>query len=144
MAKVEMKMPEDFLLRLSKLADKTDVIIPKVLEAGGEVVLAKVKGNLSSAVGRGTKEPSRSTGELERSLGLSPAKQKRDGSGWDVKVGFAEPRSDGGSNAKIANVLEYGRHGQPPRPFLKPAKSQSKNAAIEAMKAKLESEVDGV
>lgn len=144
MAKVEMKMPDDFLLRLSKLADKTDAIIPKVLEAGGEVVLAKVKGNLSSAVGRGTKEPSRSTGELERALGLSPAKQKRDGSGWDVKVGFAEPRSDGGSNAKIANVLEYGRHGQPPRPFLKPAKSQSKNAVIEAMKAKLESEVEGV
>ena len=144
MAKVEMKMPEDFLLRLSKLADKTDAIIPKVLEAGGEVVLAKVKGNLSAAVGRGTKEPSRSTGELERSLGLSPAKQKRDGSGWDVKVGFAEPRSNGDSNAKIANVLEYGRHGQPPRPFLKPAKSQSRNAAIEAMKAKLESEVGGV
>ena len=42
MAKVEMKMPEDFLLRLSKLADKTDAIIPKVLEAGGEVVLAHI------------------------------------------------------------------------------------------------------
>jgi HK97 gp10 family phage protein len=137
-------MPEDFLLRLSKLESKTDEIIPKVLEAGGDVVLAKVKGNLSSAIGKGTKVPSRSTGELERSLGLSPAKQKRDGSGWDVKVGFAEPRSDGGSNAKIANVLEYGRHGQTPRPFLKPAKTQSKNAAIEAMKAKFESEVDGV
>lgn len=144
MAKVEIKMPEDFLLRLSKLESKTDEIIPKVLEAGGDVVLAKVKGNLSSAIGKGTKVPSRSTGELERSLGLSPAKQKRDGSGWDVKVGFAEPRSDGGSNAKIANVLEYGRHGQTPRPFLKPAKTQSKNAAIEAMKAKFESEVDGV
>ena len=144
MAKIEIKMPEDFLLRLSKLESKTDEIIPKVLEAGGEVVLAKVKGNLSSAIGKGTKEPSRSTGELESSLGLSPAKQKRDGSGWDVKVGFAEPRSDGGSNAKIANVLEYGRHGQTPRPFLKPAKTQSKNAAIEAMKAKFESEADGV
>jgi HK97 gp10 family phage protein len=143
-AKVEIKMPEEFLLRLSKLESKTDEIIPKVLEAGGEVVLAKVKGNLSSAIGKGTKEPSRSTGELESSLGLSPAKQKRDGSGWDVKVGFAEPRSDGGSNAKIANVLEYGRHGQTPRPFLKPAKTQSKNAAIEAMKAKFESEADGV
>jgi len=144
MAKVEIQMPEDFLLRLSRLAEKTDAILPKVLEAGGEVVLAKAKGNLSSAVGRATKTPSRSTGELEGSLGLSPAKQKRDGSGWDVKVGFAEPRSGGGSNAKIANVLEYGRHGQPPRPFMKPAKSQSKNAAIEAMKAKLESEAGGV
>lgn len=144
MAKVEIKIPDDFLLRLSRLENKTDEIIPKVLEAGGEVVLAKVKGNLATAVGRDMKEPSRSTGELERSLGLSPAKQKRDGSGWDVKVGFKEPRSDGGSNAKIANILEYGRHGQPPRPFLKPAKSQSKNAAIEAMKEKFESEVNGV
>jgi len=144
MAKVEIKMPEEFLLKLSKLGDQTDTIIPKVLEAGGEVVLNKVKSNLSSVVGKGTKVKSRSTGELESSLGLSPAKQKRDGSGWDVKVGFAEPRSGGGSNAKIANILEYGRHGQPPRPFLKPAKSASKNAAIGAMKAKLQEEVDSI
>ncbi len=123
---------------------KTDEIIPKVLEAGGEVVLSKVRSNLSSIVGQGTKEESRSTGELERSLGLSPAKQKRDGSGWDVKVGFAEPRSDGGNNAKIANILEYGKHGQAPKPFLKPAKSSSKSAAVSAMKAKFESEVNGL
>ncbi len=144
MAKAETKMPEEFLLKLSRLGDKTDEIIPKVLEAGGEVALAKVKGNLSSAVGRGTKEKSRATGELQRSLGLSPAKQKRDGSGWDIKVGFAEPRSDGGSNAKIANILEYGKHGQPARPFLKPARTQSRKPAIEAMKARFEQEVEGL
>jgi HK97 gp10 family phage protein len=136
-------MPEDFLLKLSRLADKTDEIIPKVLEAGGEVVLAKVKSSLAGAVGRGIKEESRSTGELEHSLGLSPAKQDRDGN-WDVKVGFAEPRSDGTSNAKIANVLEYGRHGQTPKPFLKPARTQSRAAAITAMKAKFEQEAGGV
>jgi len=144
MAKVDIKLPTDFEEQLSRLAEKTDEIIPKVLEAGGEVVLSKVRGNLSSVVGQGTKEESRSTGELERSLGLSPAKQKRDGSGWDVKVGFAEPRSDGGTNAKIANILEYGKHGQAPKPFLKPAKSSSKSAAVSAMKAKFESEVDGL
>jgi len=144
MAKVEIKLPTDLEERLSRLAEKTDEIIPKVLEAGGEVVLSKVRSNLSSIVGQGTKEESRSTGELERSLGLSPAKQKRDGSGWDVKVGFAEPRSDGGNNAKIANILEYGKHGQAPKPFLKPAKSSSKSAMVSAMKAKFESEVDGL
>ena len=48
MAKAEIKMPEDFLKRLSKLGDKTDDITEKVLNAGGEVVLAKVKSNLSS------------------------------------------------------------------------------------------------
>lgn len=144
MAKVDIKLPTDFEERLSRLAEKTDEIIPKVLEAGGEVVLSKVRSNLSSVVGQGTKEESRSTGELECSLGLSPAKQKRDGSGWDVKVGFAEPRSDGGNNAKIANILEYGKHGQAPKPFLKPAKSSSKSAAVAAMKTKFESEVDGL
>lgn len=130
-------------MKVSRLADQTDVIIPKVLEAGGEVVLSKVKSNLSSVVGSDTKEKSRSTGELERSLGLSPAKQNRDGN-WDVKIGFAEPRSDGDSNAKIANILEYGKSGQQPKPFLKPAKSQSKSACIERMKSKLQEEVDGI
>ena len=144
MARAETKMPEEFLLKLSRLGDKTDDIIPKVLEAGGAIALAKVKGNLSSAVGRGTKEKSRATGELQRSLGLSPAKQKRDGSGWDIKVGFAEPRSDGGSNAKIANILEYGKHGQPAKPFLKPARTQSRKPAIEAMKARFEQEVENI
>ena len=141
MARMEMKMPEDFLLKVSRLNEKTDEILPKVLEAGGQVVLERVKSNLSAVVGKGTKIPSRSTGELENALGLSPAKPKRDGSGWDIKVGFAEPRSDGNSNAKIANILEYGRHGQPPKPFLKPAKTQSRKACIETMKSKLDEEV---
>ena len=141
MARMEMKMPEDFLLKVSRLNEKTDEILPKVLEAGGQVVLERVKSNLSAVVGKGTKIPSRSTGELESALGLSPAKPKRDGSGWDIKVGFAEPRSDGDSNAKIANILEYGKSGQPPKPFLKPAKTQSRKACVETMKSKLDEEV---
>ena len=45
---------------------------------------------------------------------------------------------DGGSNAKIANVLEYGKHGQPAKPFLKPAKSASKAECIHVMEQTLE------
>lgn len=141
MAKVEVKMPEEFLLRLSRLGDKTDEIIPKVLEAGGEVVLARVRANLQAVIGRGTKEPSRSTGELASALGLSPAKIDRNGN-FNVKVGFVEPRSDGGSNARIANVLEYGKSGQPAKPFLKPAKSATRAPCIEAMKQAFEEEVE--
>ena len=143
MAKAEFKLPEEFLLKISRLGDKTDEILPRVLEAGGEVVLDKVRENLQAVVGRDTKEASRSTGELVSALGVSPAKIDRDGN-YNVKVGFAEPRPDGKSNAMIANILEYGKSGQPARPFLKPAKSSSKNACIEAMKAKLESEVNGI
>jgi len=140
MAKVNMHLPDDFLLKVSKLADKTDEIIPKVLEAGGEIVEAKVMSNLQAVVGSGTKEESRSTGELVSALGITSAKQDKDGN-FNIKVGFAEPRSDGKSNAMIAGVLEYGKSGQPPKPFLKPAKVQSKEACIDAMKNKLESEM---
>lgn len=141
MAKVEFQMPEDFLLRLSKLGDKTDEIIPKVLEAGGEVVADKVRASLEAVVGRDTKEPSRSTGELAAALGVSPAKIDREGN-YNVKVGFAEPRSDGRSNAMIANVLEYGKIGQPPKPFLKPAKSAARKPCVAAMKNAFEEEVE--
>ena len=140
MAKVDIKMPDDFLEKLSKLGAKTDEISERVLEAGGEVVLAKIRSNLSSVVGKDTKVESRSTGELERSLGMTKARVDRQGN-HNIKIGFAEPRSDGGSNAKIANILEYGRHGQPAKPFLKPAKSGSKSACEAAMKQKLEEEI---
>ncbi len=140
MAKATMKMPEDFLLKISQLADQTDVIIPKVLEAGGEVVVSKVRSNLQSAIGRGTKYPSESTGELASALGVTSAKQDKNGD-YNVKIGFAEPRSGGGSNAKIANIIEHGKHGQPAKPFLKPAKSSSRKECIAVMKAKLDEEI---
>lgn len=140
MAKVDVKMPEEFLLKLSRLGSNTDAVAEKVLEAGGEVVLTKVRSNLSSVVGSGTKYASRSTGELEASLGLSPVKADWDGN-HNIKVGFSEPRSDGGSNAKLANILEYGKHGQPAKPFLKPAKSASRAECIHVMKQKLDEEV---
>jgi HK97 gp10 family phage protein len=143
MAKCEMKMPDEFLEKVSRLGNKTDEIVPKVLEAGGEVVLQSVKNNLASSIGRDTKKTSRSTGQLLGALGMSKARTNRQG-GHDIKIGFAEPRRDGESNAKIANILEYGRSGQPPRPFLKPAKSQSKNACISAMERKLTEEIENV
>ena len=154
MAKCTVTMPDDFIKKVSKLADKTDEIVPRVLQAGGEVVEKKVRSNLQAVIGSGTKEESRSTGELVGALGVSPAMLDRDGN-FNVKVGFDEPRRQQNAavrkrsykertNAMIANVLEYGKHGQPAKPFLKPAKSTSKNACIEAMKAKLESEMGGV
>jgi len=177
-------MPEEFLLKLSKLGSKTDEIIPKVLGAGGEVALKAVRKNLVLSIGKEIKEEtdrkkqrgSRSTGQLINSLGLTSAKLDRNGK-WNVKVGFSIGRralrpEDSGlrkkivyassvrrqrsreerkkhnfrqahavTNHDVAFFLEYGKHNQPPRPFLKPAKSQARQASIEAMKAKFDSEV---
>jgi len=139
-AKATMKMPDDFLKKLSKLGDKTDEIVSKVLEAGGKVALDKVQSNLKGVIGKETKEESRSSGELVSSLGISPMKIDRNGD-FNVNVGFNEPRSDGGVNAKIANVLEYGKSGQTPKPFLKPAKSATRKACIETMISELDKEI---
>ena len=143
MARADFKMPEDFLQKISTLAERTDEIVPRVLEAGGAVMLARVKSNLQSVIGKNTKQKSRSTGELVSALGVSGARMDREGN-YNVKVGFSEPRRGGESNAKLANVIEYGKHGQPPKPFLKPAKSAAKGACIEAMKAKLEEEINKI
>ena len=141
MARVDVKMPDEFLERMSRLGSNFDSIAETVLEVGGEVVLEKTKSNLASVIGSGTKFNSRSTGELESSLGLTGVKMDRNGN-FNIKVGFSEPRRDGGSNAQLANIIEYGKSGQPAKPFLKPAKSASKKQCIEAMKQAFETEVE--
>ena len=140
MAKADINFPDAFLEQLSRLGSQFDSVAESVLEAGGEVVLEKAQRNLAAVVGTGTKYDSRSTGELVDSLGLSPVKLNKSGN-HDIKVGFSEPRSDGSSNAKIANILEYGKHGQAPKPFMKPARISSKAECIQVMKDTLEAEV---
>jgi HK97 gp10 family phage protein len=135
MAKCTYKLPEDLLKKLSTLGSKMDEINEVVLEAGGEIVLDKVKSNLEGSLS------GESSGELVSSLGLSGVRIDRNGNS-NIKIGFSEPRKDGGSNAMVANVIEYGKHGQPAKPFLKPAKSSSKKQCIEVMTKKLEEEIN--
>ena len=138
MAKVTIKMPTEFMDQLTKAAEKTDSAIPKALEAGGKVVFETMKTNLRSAVGRDTKYPSRSTGKLLAALGVSPVKLNDEGN-YDVKVGFSEDREV--SNARLANILEYGKHVQPPKPILKPTRRSSRKPCIEAMQTALKEEL---
>lgn len=144
MAKADIKMPEEFLKKLSKLNDKFDEIVPRVLNAGAEPVIKKSRSNLDSVIGKGTKQKSKSTGELIGSLGVTRARQDREGN-WNIKIGIGNSKdSKGVSNALKGMVLEYGKSGQPPKPWLIPAKSSSKKACINEMKAKLESELNNL
>ena len=140
MAKVKIEMPTKLLDQLAGMGNALDAAIPKALVAGGKVVLGKMKSNLRAAIGRGTKGKSRSTGKLAASLGVSPAKLDREGN-LDVKVGFSEGRGNV-SNAMLANVLEFGKHGQPPKPFLKQTKSLSRKPCIEEMQRVLKEELN--
>ena len=134
MAKCTAKLPEDLLKKLSRVGDNMDKIAESALTAGGDVVVRKTKSNLESMV----KGPS--TGQLVNALGLSPVLLDRNGN-YNIKVGFDEYRSDGSANAMVANIIEYGKHGQPAKPFLKNAKSSSKKECEETMARKIEEEI---
>ena len=152
MAKCEITLPEELQKKLDRLGRQTDEITAKALEAGAEATLPYLRSGLKDVIGKDTKCESRSTGELIRSLGISPVMVDREGSP-NIKVGFNEPRrvqraAKGkrsyytATNAMLANVLEYGKHGQPPKPFLKQAKNRSRKAAAAAMQRAFDEEVE--
>lgn len=143
MARVQIKLPNDFIDALDSASNIIDNSAEQVLKAGANIVEPRMRSNLSAAISSSTKQPSRSTGQLAKALGTAPVKVNSRGD-YNVKVGFAENRDDGRANALIANVLEHGRSNQPARPFLAPTRSQTKRAAITAMKQTLAARIQQV
>ena len=143
MARVQIKLPNDFIDALDSASNIIDNSAEQVLKAGANIVEPRMRSNLSAAIGSSTKQPSRSTGQLAKALGTAPVKVNSRGD-YNVKVGFAENRDDGRANALIANVLEHGRSNQPARPFLAPTRSQTRRAAITAMKQTLAARIEQV
>ena len=143
MARVQIKLPNDFIDALDSASSLIDNSAEQVLKAGANIVEPRMRSNLSAAIGSSTKQPSCSTGQLAKALGTAPVKVNSRGD-YNVKVGFAENRDDGRANALIANVLEHGRSNQPARPFLAPTRSQTRRAAITAMKQTLAARIQQV
>ena len=144
MGRLNIRMPDDFLVKLSRLNENADKIAVKVLEAGAKPLKEKAVSNLKAVVGKNTKYKSRSKGDLAESIGITTAKQDKDGN-WNIKVGIGDSKdSKGVSNALKASVLEYGKSGQPPKPWLKTATSSSKKECIEVMKSELDKEIRGI
>ena len=143
-----IRFDNDFSKKLAALGAHSDEILEKAMAAGAEAALPTVRECLQSVIGRGNKYPDRSTGEMVNSLGTSPVKVDSKGV-VNVKIGFNEPRKrqyiskkTGNptevTNGFIANVLENGKHGQPPRPWLKRAKTQ----ATKVFRAKAQEIID--
>ena len=148
------KLPEDLMKKIDRLGQNTDRVCEKALTEGAKVMEKSVSEHLSQVIGKDTKVESRSTGELQAALGVSPVKVDRNGN-HDIKIGFREPRAQQSTakgkrsysqitNAMIANVLEYGRKGQEPKPFLAPAKKAARKDTTAKMEAVLREEMDKV
>ena len=143
MARVDVRLPNAVIDALTQVSNVVDDNAEQVLAAGAQVVEPRMRANLTAAIGRATKQPSRSTGQLVSALGTTSVKVNSRGV-YNVKVGFAENRRDGRSNALVANVLEHGRSNQAARPFLAPTRSQTRRAATQAMTTALAAAIEQV
>lgn len=150
-----IKLPDELMNQLSELDSHVADIMEDALKAGAEISCKQAKANLNAVLS------GQSSGQLRGMLGISPVKPDDDG--WNIRVGFAEPRQSAAgkttykrklksgktseyqlTNAMVANVLEYGRKGgkQRPRPFMKPAADATKNAAKKEIKRVFDEEAN--
>lgn len=154
MAKITVKLPDELMRKMDSLGKETDRIVKASLEAAGEPVKHEVLSKYDAVVGRphivkGLNRRLynygvRSTGGLRRSIGISPARINRRGE-YDIKIGFAGNVPNGKiTYGRLAGIIERGckKRGQPPRPFIKPAKRASKQASIDAFQKKFDEEVE--
>ena len=141
---IQIKLSSDFAKKLKKAGDRMDKVAEKALNAGADILEGKVRSNLSKVVGKDTKKESQSTGQLLNALGKTPVRMAPKADGWDIKVGFSEPRKDGTPNALVANVLEYGKKGQSPKPFIKPALNSTRTKVRKKMSQVNDSEIERI
>ena len=120
MAKATINLPTTFLDALNAADTQLGQFAKDALTAGAAIVEPRMRANLAGAIGSGTKQPSRSTGQLLQALGTTQVRVNSAGT-HNIKVGFSENR-------------RYGRSNQPARPFLAPTRTQTRRGAVEAMK----------
>ena len=122
MARFEFTPGDDFAIKLDKLSSGADEIAKKAVYAGAKIVADAINSNLHGVLS------GKSTGALASSFGI--ASIKKDGEGWNTRIGFDGYDSKGVPNALKARVLESGTSRMKKRPFVGPAVRATKGAAI--------------
>lgn len=134
-SKITLKTTSDLQIKLDQLAGKSDEIAKKAVYVGAGIMADQVRANLQKNLS-GSKL---SQGDLLDSLGISKPKVDQDGS-INSKVGFDGYDRNGVPNTLKARVMESGSSKQKKKPFIRPAISQARNKAKEAMAAAIEAE----
>lgn len=139
MARIAFKAGEEFALKLSRLEAGSDEIAKRAVYAGAGIVADKIRENLSVNLS-GSQQ---SSGALEASLGITPVTTDRDG--WiNAKIGFDGYDERGVPNQLKARVMESGSSRVKKRPFVRPAVTATKKAAVEAMQRVVNEETEKI
>ena len=139
MTSFKAELPTELIRQFEELGNSIEDIADKMTEAGANTVLPQVNRNLEKSAASGYE-----TGELRRSIIIKRFKGKN-GIGRVItfsgtskerraaKNGKVYPRKKPQRLNEIAAVLEYGRSGQAPRPFLRTAFIEKEHDIAAAM-----------
>lgn len=118
---------------MDALAALPDSVTEKILDASADVIVAEQR---KTAQEMGVYD----TGITARSIKKGKPKKTRDG-----KVVYVSPtgkNKKGNRNAEVAFINEYGKKGQPARPFIRRANERAGDRAAEAGEKVLQSYLD--
>lgn len=137
MAKITFNLGEDYALRLSALADRSDATAKRAIYEAAGIVADRIRANLNANLAGSTQ----STGALADSLGVTSVSLDRNGN-WNAKIGFDGYDEKGVPNQLKARVMESGSSKVKKRPFVRPAVNATKKAAVEAMQKVIDEEIE--
>lgn len=137
MARITFKAGDDYALKLSQLASRSEEAAKRAVAEGAGIVADRIRANLEANLA-GSEQ---STGALADSLGITPISQDKNGV-WNAKVGFDGYDEKGVPNQLKARVMESGSSRVRKRPFVRPAVNATKGAVLDAMKKVIDEEIE--
>lgn len=115
---------DDLMMSLSEAAELPDDVAEEMLTAEAEIVEdAQIYTGMKMGVHR--------TGVTLSSIKHGRMQRRNDGG----RVMYVYPQGTnerGNRNAEVAFINEFGKHGQPARPFIKTANEEAADPAVEA------------
>lgn len=122
---------------LADLAKLPDSVLSAMLEAEADVIVpAQQKAAREMLGGKGY-----GTGATAASIKKGKTKRERDG--MTITVAPQGTNKRGTRNAEVAFINEYGKKGQPARPFIRTANERAEKEAVEAGEKVYHAYLDG-
>ena len=161
MARYVVRGVEEYALKLSRLAEKSNEISKKALYAAAAVITDRIRSNIKALpvvpdYVLGTKDkPIEGVTEAQKAgllkgLGFSPAMQDKKGI-VNVQIGYEGYNSvntrkypKGQPNLRIARSVESGTTFRKKTPFVRPAVEDTKSAAIAALNKVIDDEYERI
>ena len=132
MARLTTNGLDDLMLTLDQIGDMPDDVLGGMLDAAADVFVAAQKR-------KGAAYKVQDTGMTIESIKKSRPRRTKDGGSISIypqgERQREHPKTGTTSitrNAEIAFVNEYGKRGQPPRPFIREANEECTDEAIQA------------